>query len=33
LRVNINSFLTRQRHIDDLLELLERKSAEVIAKV
>lgn len=31
LRVNINSFLTRQRHIDDLLELLERKSAEVVA--
>jgi aromatic-L-amino-acid decarboxylase len=31
LRVNINSFLTRQRHVDDLLELLERKSAEVIA--
>ena len=33
LRVNINSFLTRQRHIDDLLELLERKSAEVIATI
>ena len=31
LRVNINSFLTRQRHIDDLLELLERTSAEVMA--
>ena len=31
LRVNINSFLTRQVHIDDLLELLERKSAEVMA--
>jgi len=31
LRVNINSFLTRQRHIDDLLELLERKREEVIA--
>lgn len=31
LRVNINSFLTRQRHIDDLLELLARKSAEVMA--
>jgi aromatic-L-amino-acid decarboxylase len=26
LRVNINSFLTRRRHIDDLLELLTRKS-------
>jgi aromatic-L-amino-acid decarboxylase len=31
LRVNINSFLTEQRHIDDLIELLERKSADVIA--
>lgn len=31
LRVNINSFLTQQRHIDDLIELLERKSTEVIA--
>ena len=27
LRVNINSFLTERRHIDDLVELLERKSA------
>lgn len=26
LRANINSFLTERRHIDDLLELLERKS-------
>ncbi|HVQ38006.1 MAG TPA: aminotransferase class V-fold PLP-dependent enzyme [Pyrinomonadaceae bacterium] len=26
LRVNVNSFLTRKRHIDDLLELLNRKS-------
>ena len=26
LRVNINSFLTERRHIDDLLELLLRKS-------
>ncbi len=31
LRVNINSFLTEQRHIDDLLELLERKGREVVA--
>jgi aromatic-L-amino-acid decarboxylase len=31
LRVNINSFLTEQRHIDDLVELLERKSREVVA--
>lgn len=30
LRVNINSFLTEQRHVDDLIELLERKSADVI---
>jgi aromatic-L-amino-acid decarboxylase len=29
LRVNINSFLTRRRHIDDLVELLERKSKAV----
>jgi hypothetical protein len=25
LRVNVNSFLTRKHHIDDLLELLNRK--------
>jgi aromatic-L-amino-acid decarboxylase len=30
LRVNINSFLTERRHIDDLVELLERKGAEVL---
>lgn len=29
LRVNINSFLTRQRHIDELLELLLRESAKL----
>jgi aromatic-L-amino-acid decarboxylase len=29
LRVNINSFLTEQRHIDDLLELLGRESANL----
>jgi aromatic-L-amino-acid decarboxylase len=29
LRANINSFLTERRHIDDLLELLERKSKEL----
>ena len=29
LRVNINSFLTERRHIDDLVELLERKSKAV----
>lgn len=28
LRVNINSFLTERRHLDDLLELLEGKSRE-----
>ena len=30
LRVNINSFLTEQRHIDDLVKLLERSAQEVI---
>jgi glutamate/tyrosine decarboxylase-like PLP-dependent enzyme len=29
LRVNINSFLTEQRHIDDLLALLQRESANL----
>ncbi len=29
LRVNINSFLTERRHIDDLLELLVRMSKEL----
>jgi aromatic-L-amino-acid/L-tryptophan decarboxylase len=29
LRVNVNSFLTEQRHIDDLLELLVRSAAEL----
>jgi glutamate/tyrosine decarboxylase-like PLP-dependent enzyme len=29
LRVNINSFLTRQRHLDDLLELLVRSAAKL----
>jgi len=29
LRVNINSFLTERRHIDDLLELLQRTGREV----
>ena len=29
LRVNINSFLTERRHIDDLVELLRRESAEL----
>ncbi len=29
LRVNINSFLTERRHIDDLLELLQRTSREM----
>jgi aromatic-L-amino-acid decarboxylase len=31
LRVNINSFLTEQRHVDDLLELLVRCGDEVIS--
>lgn len=29
LRVNVNSFLTERRHIDDLVELLERMSKEL----
>ena len=28
LRVNVNSFLTEKRHLDDLVELLERSAAE-----
>jgi aromatic-L-amino-acid decarboxylase len=30
LRVNINSFLTERRHVDDLVELLQRKGAELL---
>ncbi|HEV2799107.1 MAG TPA: aspartate aminotransferase family protein [Pyrinomonadaceae bacterium] len=30
LRVNVNSFLTERRHMDDLLELLRRESSEVL---
>ena len=30
LRVNINSFLTERRHIDDLVELLERESKDLV---
>jgi aromatic-L-amino-acid decarboxylase len=30
LRVNVNSFLTEQRHIDDLVELLKRTGKELI---
>ena len=30
LRVNVNSFLTERRHIDDLLELLRRESVAVL---
>lgn len=30
LRVNVNSFLTETRHIDDLLELLKRQSAQLL---
>jgi aromatic-L-amino-acid decarboxylase len=30
LRVNINSFLTERRHIDDLVELLERMSEDLV---
>ena len=32
LRVNINSFLTEERHIDNLIELLKRESAKLIAE-
>lgn len=32
LRVNVNSFLTERRHIDDLLELLRRESGELMKK-
>ncbi|HEY0376751.1 MAG TPA: aminotransferase class V-fold PLP-dependent enzyme [Pyrinomonadaceae bacterium] len=32
LRVNVNSFLTERRHLDDLVELLRRESAELIKK-
>jgi aromatic-L-amino-acid decarboxylase len=30
LRVNINSFLTERRHIDDLVELLQRMSKDLV---
>jgi len=30
LRVNINSFLTTRRHVDDLVELLKRESAKLV---
>jgi glutamate/tyrosine decarboxylase-like PLP-dependent enzyme len=30
LRVNVNSFLTERRHIDDLVELLKRESAKLL---
>jgi Glutamate decarboxylase and related PLP-dependent proteins len=30
LRVNVNSFLTEQRHIDNLVELLKRESAKLL---
>jgi aromatic-L-amino-acid decarboxylase len=30
LRVNVNSFLTERRHIDDLLELLRRESTQLL---
>jgi glutamate/tyrosine decarboxylase-like PLP-dependent enzyme len=32
LRVNVNSFLTRRRHIDNLVELLQRFGAELTAE-
>ena len=33
LRVNINSFLTERRHVDDLVELLRRESAKLLEEV
>ncbi|HET6646217.1 MAG TPA: hypothetical protein VFH01_02740, partial [Pyrinomonadaceae bacterium] len=30
MRVNINSFLTERRHVDDLVELLKRESKELM---
>nr|MBA2341712.1 aminotransferase class V-fold PLP-dependent enzyme [Pyrinomonadaceae bacterium] len=32
LRVNVNSYLTRERHIDYLVELLEREGAQLLAE-
>ncbi len=32
LRVNVNSFLTERRHVDDLVELLQREAAQLIKK-
>ncbi|MDT4967663.1 MAG: aromatic-L-amino-acid/L-tryptophan decarboxylase, partial [Acidobacteriota bacterium] len=33
IRVNINSYLTERRHIDDLVELLERESSQLTKEV
>jgi len=33
LRVNINSFLTEQRHVDDLIELLQRSGREAVREL
>ncbi len=30
LRINVNSFLTERRHIDDLVELLRREGAKLL---
>ncbi|MGH9907218.1 MAG: hypothetical protein ACRD8U_16735, partial [Pyrinomonadaceae bacterium] len=32
MRVNINSFLTERRHVDDLVELLERESRKLMGE-
>jgi hypothetical protein len=32
IRVNINSFLTERRHVDDLLELLKRESKKLMGE-
>jgi hypothetical protein len=31
LRVNINSFLTERRHVDDLVELLQQEGAALLS--
>ncbi|MDQ3745724.1 MAG: hypothetical protein M3444_15215, partial [Acidobacteriota bacterium] len=31
LRINVNSFLTQRRHIDDLVELLRREGVKLLS--
>ena len=33
LRLNINSFLTERRHVDDLISLLKRESADLLNEI